>query len=94
MAYTKIRDLREDADLTQAQMAKVLNCSQQAYSNYELGQRDIPTDILIALAEFHKTNVDYILGLTKTKNTTKSYKKGLMHLAQVPQKFNIYLLSD
>ena len=45
MAYTKIRDLREDADLTQAQMAKVLNCSQQAYSNYELGQRDIPTDI-------------------------------------------------
>lgn len=50
MAYTKIRDLREDADLTQAQMAKVLNCSQQAYSNYELGQRDIPTDILIALA--------------------------------------------
>jgi transcriptional regulator, XRE family len=72
MAYTKIRDLREDADLTQAQMAKVLNCSQQAYSNYELGQRDIPTDILIALAEFHKTNVDYILGLTKTK---KYYKE-------------------
>ena len=66
MAYTKIRDLREDADLTQAQMAK------QAYSNYELGQRDIPTDILIALAEFHKTNVDYILGLTKTK---KYYKE-------------------
>ena len=72
MAYTKIRDLSEDADLTQAQMAKVLNCSQQAYSNYELGQRDIPTDILIALAEFHKTNVDYILGLTKTK---KYYKE-------------------
>lgn len=72
MAYTKIRDLREDADLTQAQMAKVLNCSQQAYSNYELGQRDIPTDILIALAEFHKTNVDYIPGLTKTK---KYYKE-------------------
>ena len=76
MAYTKIRDLREDADLTQAQMAKVLNCSQQAYSNYELGQRDIPTDILIALAEFHKTNVDYIL--------QRAIKKGLMHLAQVP----------
>ena len=79
MAYTKIRDLREDADLTQAQMAKVLNCSQQAYSNYELGQRDIPTDILIALAEFHKTNVD-----KDKKILQRAIKKELMHLAQVP----------
>lgn len=42
-----------------------------AYSNYELGQRDIPTDILIALAEYHKTNVDYLLGLTKNKTYYK-----------------------
>lgn len=69
--YKKIRDFREDADLTQADMAKELNCSQQAYSNYELGQRDIPSDILIALAKFHKTNVDYILGLTNTKTYFK-----------------------
>ena len=61
--YTRIRDLREDADLTQKQMAKILNCSQQVYSNYELGQRDIPTPVLIALAKFHKTTTDYILGL-------------------------------
>lgn len=61
--YQRIRDLREDADLTQKQMAQILNCSQQVYSNYELGQRDIPTYILIALAKYHNTTTDYILGL-------------------------------
>ena len=64
MKYQHIKDLREDADLSQAKMAKILNCSQQVYSNYELGQRDIPTAILIALAKYHKTTTDYILGLT------------------------------
>ena len=62
--FRRIRDLREDHDLTQAQMAKILNCSQQVYSNYELGQRDIPTDILIRLAQFYHVSTDYILGLT------------------------------
>ncbi|MDE6469554.1 MAG: helix-turn-helix transcriptional regulator [Eubacterium sp.] len=62
--YRRIRDLREDADLTQKEMAKILNCSQQVYSNYELGQRDIPTSILISLAKYHNTTTDYILGLT------------------------------
>lgn len=62
--YPRLRDLREDADLTQREMAEALHCSQQAYSNYELGQRDIPTEILIQLAQFHKTSVDYILGIT------------------------------
>ncbi len=65
--YRRIRDLREDSDLTQKQMAEILNCSQQVYSNYELGQRDIPTSILIALAKYHKTTTDYILGLTDKK---------------------------
>ena len=64
MVYTRIRDLREDADLTQKQVAKILNCSQQVYSNYELGQRDIPTDILIKLSYFYDVSVDYILGIT------------------------------
>ena len=68
MMYKRIRDLREDRDLTQKEMAKNLNCSQQVYSNYELGQRDIPTSILIKLAEIHNVSVDYILGLTKNKN--------------------------
>ena len=62
--YTKIRDLRNDADLSQAEVANLLHCTQQAYSNYELGQRDIPTAILIQLALLHKTSVDYLLGLT------------------------------
>ena len=62
--YTRIRDLREDHDLTQTYMAKVLNCSQQVYSNYELGQRDITTDILIKLSRFYQVSVDYILGET------------------------------
>lgn len=65
--YQRIRDLREDADLTQKQMAQILNCSQQVYSNYELGQRDIPTCILIALARYHRTTTDYILGLSNEK---------------------------
>lgn len=62
--YRRIRDLREDKDLTQKKMASILNCSQQVYSNYELGQRDIPTDILIKLAKFHNVTTDYILELT------------------------------
>jgi transcriptional regulator with XRE-family HTH domain len=62
--YKRIRDLREDRDLTQKVVAGVLHCSQQAYSNYELGQRDIPTDILIKLSRFYKVSVDYILEIT------------------------------
>jgi len=65
--YTRIRDLREDADLSQKEIAKILNCSQQVYSNYELGQRDIPTAILIKLAKFYNVSADYILGLSDSK---------------------------
>lgn len=65
--YRNIRDLREDADLTQRQMSEVLHCSQQAYANYELGQRDIPTGVLIELARFFDTSTDYILGLTDAR---------------------------
>ena len=62
--YARIRDLREDRDLRQREVAEYLNCSQQVYSNYELGQRDIPTDILIKLAGLYNVSTDYILGLT------------------------------
>lgn len=65
--YRRIRDLREDADLTQKQMGEILTCSQRIYSNYECGDVDIPTQILIKLAEFHQTSVDYLLGLTDDK---------------------------
>lgn len=65
--YSRIRDLREDAELSQVKMAKVLGMSQTGYSKYETGENDIPTAILIALAQFHKTSVDYLLGLTNEK---------------------------
>lgn len=64
MVYRRIRDLREDHDLKQREVADYLNCSQRVYSNYELGQRDIPTEVLIRLAEYYHVSVDYILGLT------------------------------
>ena len=65
--YQRIRDLREDSDKSQTELAKMLSCSQQTYSNYELGQRTIPPEILIALAKVHNTSVDYLLGLTNVR---------------------------
>ncbi|KAF6574765.1 helix-turn-helix transcriptional regulator [Paenibacillus sp. EKM212P] len=65
--YQRIRDLREDKDLTQTQMADYLNCSQRIYSNYERGEIDIPTEILIRLANFHHTSTDYLLNKTNQK---------------------------
>ena len=69
--YPKIRDLREDNDLKQRQLAEYLNCSQRAYSNYELGQRDIPTDVLIRLANFYNVSIDYLLGQTNNPRRNK-----------------------
>ena len=68
MIYRRIRDLREDKDLTQREMGEILNCSQRVYSDYERGELDIPTDILIKLAQFHCTTTDYILELTDKKD--------------------------
>ena len=69
--YPRIRDLREDRELKQKQLAEYLNCSQQVYSNYELGQRDIPTHILIKLAILYNVSVDYILGLSNDPKRLK-----------------------
>lgn len=62
--YQRIRDLREDRDLLQKDIAMYLKCTQVCYSNYEMGKRDIPTDVLRALACYYETSTDYILGLT------------------------------
>lgn len=70
--YRRIRDLREDKDMTQTQIAKLLNCSQRIYSNYERGEVDIPTNIMIRLADIHNTSVDYLLNLT---DTPKPYRR-------------------
>ena len=64
MLYQRIRDLQEDKDMTQTQMAKILSCSQRVYSHYERGDVDIPTDISIKLADFHNVSVDYLLNRT------------------------------
>ncbi len=62
--YHRIRDLREDNDLRQSDLAAVLQCTQVCYSNYETGKRDLPTEALIRLAAYYQTSVDYLLGLT------------------------------
>lgn len=70
--YPRIRDLREDHDLSQQEVANYLQMKQPQYSRYERGLRDIPTDILIQLAKLYQTSTDYLLGLT---NEPKPYKK-------------------
>jgi len=65
--YRRIRDLREDQDLTQRELAEILGMSQTGYSKYETGENDVPTHILIKLADFYKTSTDYILERTDKK---------------------------
>ncbi len=62
--YPRLKDLREDNELTQQQVAQYLSMKQPQYSRYERGLRDTPTDVLIRLAKLYKTTTDYILGLT------------------------------
>lgn len=69
--YRRIRDLREDKDMTQVQMSKILQCSQRVYSNYERGDIDIPTSVLIKLADFHDVSVDYLLNRTNNPQTNQ-----------------------
>lgn len=71
MLYQRIRELREDHDLTQVQMGKILSCSQRVYSNYERGELHIPTEILIKLADFYEVSVDYLLNRTEQMQMTK-----------------------
>ena len=67
MKFNRIKDLREDADLTQAQMYKAINLPQRTYAYYENGEQTIPPEVLIAISKFHKFSVDYILGLSDIK---------------------------
>lgn len=68
----RLKDLREDMDLTQKEIADMLNCSQTTYSRYETGDLNVPNEVLKQLAKFYKTSVDYILGITNDK---KPYKR-------------------
>ena len=69
--YQRIRDLREDRDITQSKMGEILSCSQRVYSNYERGDIDIPTITLIKIADFHKVSVDYLLNRTDNPKMQK-----------------------
>ncbi len=69
--YQRIRDLRHDKDLNQTQVAKIFGMSQTGYSKYETGENDIPTEILIKLARFYNTSIDFLLGET---DNPKRYK--------------------
>ncbi len=69
--YQRIRNLREDNDLKQRELAEILNCSQRIYSNYERGDVDIPTEILIKLADYYDVSTDFILGRTNNPNMQK-----------------------
>ena len=71
--YKRIRDLREDSDLNQTQVARYLGMSQTGYSKYETGENDIPTAVLIKLARFYSTSIDYLLGET---NVRERYPEG------------------
>ncbi len=66
--YKRLRDLREDADLKQRQLAELLSVSQATYSRYESGELDVPSSVLIRLADFYSVSVDYILGRTDKRN--------------------------
>lgn len=79
----KLKDIREDRDLTQRELAEYLHIRQNTYSQYENGQRSLPVDILVKLAEFFETSTDYILGLTdelqpypRTNTPVLKYEKG------------------
>ena len=70
----RIRNLREDKDLSQNEIAKILNCTQTTYSRYETGDLNIPVDSLIKLAKYFNTSIDYLTGLTDEK---KPYKRSV-----------------
>lgn len=73
--YRRIRDLREDRDLYQKDLAEYLKCTQVCYSHYEIGKRDIPTDVLMKLADFYQTSTDYLLGRTDEKKPYPESRK-------------------
>ena len=71
MQYIRIRNLREDMDMTQTDMAKVLFISQQTYSYYESGGHDIPTEVLVRIADFYQVSVDYLLNRTDKREMNR-----------------------
>lgn len=71
MVFVRLKNLREDHDLSQSDIAKYLNISQRTYSYYETGGRDIPIQILIKLADYYNTSIDYLVNRTNSNNFEK-----------------------
>ena len=67
----RIRDMREDNDLTQKQISSIINCDQSLYSKYERGEREIPLAIIVKLADFYNTSIDYLVGRTDNSEISK-----------------------
>lgn len=71
MNYRRIKDLREDADLTQTELSKRLNLHKRSYSHYENGTRNFPLDVIISIADFYDVSIDYLLERTDNKKLNK-----------------------
>lgn len=71
MKFQRIQDLRTDADLSQKQLGEILQISQRTYSHYETGSRNIPIEMLIRLANYYDTSIDYLVGRTNCKKMSK-----------------------
>lgn len=74
MKFQRIKDLREDSDLTQKQIGEILHVSQRAYSHYETGKRNVPVDALIRMADYYNISLDYLVGRSDEKKWTKPKK--------------------
>ena len=72
--YQRLKDLREDKDLTQTQLVEILGMHKTTYTNYEQGKREIPFELVIRLAKFYNVTIDYIAGLTDTPSALNSRK--------------------
>ena len=101
--YERIRDLREDHDLKQEDIARLLHCTQACYSNYETGKRDIPTEVLHTLADYYHVSIDYLLGhkspvtdderqlLAQFRSFTPSQRRLLLEQAELLTHYKIKL---
>ncbi len=77
MYIKRLRDIREDRDLTQKTIAEYLKITQQQYSLYESGKRDLPVDLLVELSKYYKLTTDYILGLSDTPESNNNIKNNV-----------------
>ena len=82
--YPRLRDLREDSDLSIRKLAELLNMQRTTYHNYETGKREVPFDLIITLAKFYNVSIDYLVGRDNEKNPTKNYgeKKKLLKISE------------